>query len=251
MKVIITNYFNHTLQIILNRPEVKNALNNQLISELSDIFSNLDSYPDIKLVIIEGSGDSFCAGADLNWLAEAINMDYKSNFEDSLKLVEMLELIKRCPVPLIAKIHGSAIGGGVGIALVSDIVVASDASVFGFSEVAIGVVPAAIISLLINRVGETVARDLLLTGRRINGLEAKNIGVVNYVVPFYGLNAKVNEVAEKILSNAPNAVRITKEMIIKSINHNTPYSNSDIADIIAKIRLSDEGRKGIASFLNR
>jgi methylglutaconyl-CoA hydratase len=238
-------------RITLNRPEVHNAFDDLMISELHSVFDEIERNPDIRIVVVTGAGESFCAGADLNWMRRVKDWSYERNFEDALRVAELMEKIYTFPKPVVARVNGSAIGGGTGIVASSDIAIASENAVFGLSEVKIGLVPSVISPYLIKRCGERVCREIFLTGERISAKKALEFGLVNYVVPKEELDKKVDEIVKMLLTSGPNAIRICKELI-KTVSEKTLSELKDYtAEIIARIRISEEGQEGISSFLEK
>jgi len=238
-------------KITINRPEVRNALNSLVVNELYDAFSKAEKDENIRLVILSGEGKSFCAGADLKWLGEVADFSYEQNYDESYKLVKLLYLIHDLSKPVIARVNGSAVGGGVGLMLVSDIIIADDESLFGISEVSIGIVPAAIVPFILNRIGETKAREYLITGERINAKTAQEIGLINYAVKRELLDKKVNTTVDLILGNGPNALRIVKSMINIIKKSGNEEHLDYIAQTIAELRISLEGQEGMRAFLSK
>ncbi|MBX3044240.1 MAG: enoyl-CoA hydratase/isomerase family protein [Candidatus Kapabacteria bacterium] len=237
--------------ITLSRPEVRNALNSKVISELTDAFTLLNEDAQVRCIVMTGEGQSFCSGADLTWLGEIADYNYEQNFAESKKLVELLYLIHDHSKPVIAKVNGSAVGGGVGLMLVSDIIFVEENAFFGLSEVAIGIVPAAIVPLVLARIGETKARELLITGERINSKQALEMGLINYVVNRNNLNSEVQNKIDFILKNGPLAVKTVKEMMTLLRNSSRDESIVYISDVIAKLRTGEEGREGMKAFLEK
>jgi methylglutaconyl-CoA hydratase len=250
-QTIKLDYKKAVAYITLCRPDVRNALNDTVVSELTDAFTQLNSNTDIRCIILTGEGKSFCSGADLNWLGEVADYTYEQNYDESQKLVELLYLIHDHSKPVIARVNGAAVGGGVGLMLVSDIIIADETAVFGLSEVAIGIVPAAIIPFVIVRIGETKARELLITGERINAIQAVEMGLINYAVNRYKLDDEVQSKLDFILQNGPNAVKTVKEMINVLRTADRNKSVDYISNVIAKLRTGEEGREGMKSFLEK
>lgn len=250
-KTIELIYKNNIAYIYLNRPEVRNALNNQVVEELIHIFTALNENQLVKCIVISGNGKSFCSGADLKWLGEVAEYNYEQNYFESKQLVELLYLIHDHSKPVIALVNGSAVGGGVGLMLVSDIIIADQDAIFGLSEVAIGIVPAAIIPFILARIGETKARELLITGERINAKQALELGLINYAIERDMLNSVLDSKLEFILNNGPNAIKTVKEMINVLRVANRSESVEYISDKIAKLRIGDEGREGMKAFLEK
>jgi len=248
---IIVDISNKIANITLNRPEVHNAFNNELINDLYDIFEQLKQNYDIRVIVITGNGKSFCAGADLNWMKSVINYSYEQNYQESLKLAKLMYLIFTHPKPIIAKINGTAIGGGVGLMSVCDILIASENAKFGLSEVKLGLVPAAISPFVMSRIGEAWARELFVTGERITANRAEEINLVNKVVPQSELDNAVNEKVEMILKNGPDAIKTVKEMIFQVTQVKFPEIQEYTAKLIANLRLSKEGQEGMNAFLEK
>lgn len=237
--------------ITINRPEVKNALNAELILELTNAFKELDSNPDTKITVITGAGNIFCSGADLNWLREVKDFGYEENLADSEKLVDLLDAISQHSKTTIAKVIGSAVGGGVGIILSCDLIFANSEAIFGVSEVAIGIIPAAIVHLLIERIGLTKAKEYLITGNRITAKTAQDIGLINYSIDANELDKVINTHFAKILSNGTYAISKVKEMINKVEKLDDKDLRKYISKTIADLRTGDEAKEGIAAFLEK
>ncbi|MGQ9619051.1 MAG: enoyl-CoA hydratase-related protein [Candidatus Aminicenantia bacterium] len=238
-------------RIVLNRPEVRNAFDDLMISELHQVLDEVEKEGRVRVVIITGAGDSFCAGADLNWMRRVKDWSYEKNYEDALKVAELMEKIYTFPKPIITRVNGATIGGGTGIVASSDIAVASENAFFGLAEVKIGLVPSVISPYLVKRCGERVCREIFLTGERISAKKALEHGLVNYVVHPSEMDKKVEEIVEMLLTSGPNALRICKELIKKVSETPLREVKYYTADIIAKIRISEEGQEGIASFLEK
>jgi len=249
---IIVNIDDRIARVTLNRPEVHNAFNNILINDLYDCFEKLKSEPNLRLIIITGNGKSFCAGADLNWMKSVVNYSYEQNLEESLKLAKLMYLIFTHPKPVIARINGSAVGGGVGLMSVCDILIADENAIFGLSEVKLGLVPAVIAPFVMSRIGESHARELFITGQRITAKRAFELNLINYAVPADRIDEVVNEKADLILQNGPEAVKAVKEMIYK-VGHQIKIDevHNYTAELIANLRLSPEGQEGMNAFLEK
>lgn len=239
------------VRIIFNRPEVHNAFNSLMISELDVAFEKVMKDPSIRIVVLSGRGKSFCAGADIKWLRDIVNYSFEQNLEESLQLAEVLYKIYVLPKPTIAMVNGTAIGGGTGFLSVCDISVASEEAKFGLSEVKIGLVPAAISPYVIRRIGESHTREYFLTGERISARKALEIGLVNRVVPLEKLEKTVEELIQSLLTSGPEAVASCKELI-----RNVPHMSFEevkeyTARMIANLRVSKEGQEGMAAFLEK
>ncbi|MGD2295340.1 MAG: enoyl-CoA hydratase/isomerase family protein [Candidatus Aminicenantes bacterium] len=238
-------------RLVFNRPDVHNAFNADVISEMTDAVDRLSQDESVRVIVLTGKGKSFCAGADLNWLREIIDYSYEQNLAESRALAEVLHRIFLVPKPTIAMVNGSAIGGGTGFLSACDIAVAAEEAIFGLSEVKIGLVPAAISPYVIRKLGESRAREYFLTGRRIPALKAKEIGLINEVVPRAELRKTVDRLIALLLTSGPEAIASCKELIF-----NVPYMSMEeakeyTAKMIAGLRISEEGQEGMAAFLEK
>jgi methylglutaconyl-CoA hydratase len=236
-------------EIRLNRPEVRNAINSIMIKELTEVFESLVDDVETRIIVITGEGKSFCAGADLNWLKSIADFTFNDNYYESLDLVNLLYLIHDHPKPIISKINGSAVGGGVGIMLVSDIIIANTEAKFGLSEVSIGIVPVAIAPFVMRRIGETKAREYFLTGERINSQTAHEIGLINHVVDANEIDEFTQKKINVLLKNGPKALANVKDLMNR-INKGA-YDKDFLAQLIAQLRTSDEGQEGMHAFLEK
>ncbi len=239
------------VRVTLNRPEVHNAFNSEMIDELSRAFKRIKEDGKVRVAILTGAGKSFCAGADINWMREIINFSFDQNLEESLALAEVLHQIYMLPKPTVAMVNGTAIGGGTGFLSVCDIAVASEEARFGLSEVKIGLVPAAISPYVIRRIGEFRAREYFLTGERISAQKAMEIGLVNEVFPPSKLERRVEELVESLLSSGPEAVASCKELIQRVPRMSFEEVKKYTAEMIARLRVSEEGQEGMAAFLEK
>ena len=233
------------------RPEIHNAFNDTLIYEMTDLFKSLKEDDELRVIVLTGEGKSFCAGADLNWMRRVKEYSYEKNLEESLALADLFYLIYTMPLPVIGRINGAAIGGGTGFVSVCDIAVAAESAKFSFSEVKIGVVPACIGPYVIRKIGEGKAREFFISGERLPASEAYRIGLVNRWYPDDKLDEEIDKLVKTILSSGPNAIKMAKELI-----SNVPLMKPDefklyTAEMIAKLRKSDEGQEGMDAFLNK
>ena len=238
-------------RIIFNRPEVHNAFNSLMISELDDVVEKVRKETSIRIVVLSGHGKSFCAGADIQWLRDIVNYSFEQNLEESLQLAEVLYKIYVLPKPTIAMVNGTAIGGGTGFLSVCDMSVASEEAKFGLSEVKIGLVPAAIAPYVIRRIGESHAREYFLTGERISAKKALEIGLVNRVVPLEKLEKTVEELIPLLLTSGPEAIASCKELIRNVPNMSFEEVKKYTARMIANLRVSEEGQEGMSAFLEK
>jgi len=231
-ETIIFSMDKRIARISLNRPEVHNAFNSAMIAELDDAFERVMADKSIRVVILSGEGKSFCAGADINWMREIIHYSFKQNLEESLQLAEVLHKIYLLPKATIAMVNGTAIGGGTGFLSACDMAVASEEAKFGLSEVKIGLVPAAISPYVIQRIGESKAREYFLTGKRISARKALEIGLINEIVP------------REAIAACKELIRRVPEMSFEKVKEYT-------ARMIANMRISEEGQEGMAAFLEK
>jgi methylglutaconyl-CoA hydratase len=243
---------NSVATISLNRPDIRNAFNEVMISELITCFESLQQSEDIRVIVLRGNGNSFCAGADLNWMRDVAKYSHEENYRESLQLSKCFYSIYSSPKPTIAIVHGAAIGGANGLLAACDMAYCDHETVFSLSEVKIGIVPACISPYVIKRVGEYGARELMLTGRRIKGQEAQSFGLVNKSLPENELDIHVNGVIELLLSSGPKAVSQCKVLIDKVSNQiSLDEALTYTAKMIADIRASEEGQEGMAAFLGK
>lgn len=229
----------HVLRVTLAKPERRNAFDAALIAELAEAFSDIG---DARAVLLEGEGQSFCAGADVEWQRSAIDLSYDENVEDAMRLYRMLDAIDSCPAPVVCCVHGFALGGGSGLVACADIAIAWPDAVFGFTEVRLGIIPAVISPFVLPRIGET-ARRYFLTGERFGAETALQIGLVSEVSEDAGESAEA--IVRDILAGGPIAVREAKRLVRER------PSGVDTAHIAAARRTSDEGQDGLRAFLDR
>ncbi len=239
------------LRITLTRPEVRNAFDEEVIAAMTAIARDAAKDPSLRAIVLSGDGPVFCAGADLGWMMKAIAYSRRDNLRDAEDLARMLELLDSLPVPLIARVHGAALGGGVGLVAVSDIVIAADTAVFAFSEAKLGIIPAVISPYAVAKIGESAARELFLTASRFSAARAYEIGLVHRVVPEGELDATVDACVRDILACAPSAHAAAKRLI-REIHGLRPdeviaLTTSRIADQ----RVSPEGQEGMRAFLEK
>jgi methylglutaconyl-CoA hydratase len=239
------------LTVLMNRPEIHNAFNETMLRELTEVFSEADQ-PGIVCIVLRGRGKSFCAGVDLQWMKAVSQNSYDQNYKESLLLSECFETIYRCPKPTIAIAHGAVLGGANGLVSACDLAYCTDTSVFSLSEVKIGIIPACISPYVIKRIGEYGARELMLTGRRINGKEAESFRLVNRSVPAETLEETVAETIANLRTSGPGAMKHCKTLIHEVCNNLTLKEAYDYtARMIADIRASEEGQEGMNAFLEK
>ena len=228
------------LRVTLTRPERRNAFDAALIRELTEAFADVG---DARVVLLAGDGDSFCAGADVDWQRSAIDLSYDENVEDALRLHRMLATIDACPAPVVGRVQGYALGGGSGLVCCTDVAVAAPDAVFGFSEVKLGIVPAVISPFVFPRIGTGAARRFFLTGERFDAETALRIGLVHEVAP--DLDGAIDRVVGELLSAGPQATRAAKRLIRER------PGGEEAAQLAAKLRTSPEGQEGLRAFLDK
>jgi enoyl-CoA hydratase/carnithine racemase len=225
------------LRITIAKPERRNAFDAELIRELTEAFTDVG---DARTVALTGEGESFSAGADVEWQRSSIDLSYEENVEDALRLYRMLLAVDGCPAPVVAWIQGYCLGGGCGLAACADIAIAAENAVFGFTEVKLGIIPAVISPFVLAKIGPGAARRYVLTGEHFGPDVALRIGLVSEV----GRDAD-SAIAE-LLTSGPAAVRTAKQLVRPD-----PGDGRALAELAAKMRTSDEGQDGLRAFLER
>lgn len=238
-------------RVTFNRPEIHNAFNATLIGEMTDAFRKIAASSEARVVVLTGEGKSFCAGADLNWMRSVINQSFDENLSEAIALAELFYLVYTLRQPVIARVNGAAIGGGTGFVAVCDMAVAARSAKFSFSEVKIGVVPACIGPYVVKKLGEGKARELFITGERMDAERALQVALVNRVVDDDKLDATVEEYVQSIITSGPEAVAMAKKLV-SSVPLMTPEEYKPYtAEMIARLRISKEGQEGMDAFLNK
>ena len=238
--------------IWMNRPDVHNAFNAQLIADLTTACIALDADDTVRAVVLAGRGKSFSAGADLNWMKAAGEASEAENFADAMKLAGMLRTLAEMNKPTIARVHGAALGGGMGLASACDICIAGDKAVFATSEVKFGIIPSAISPYVIRAIGERQAYRYFQTAERINATRAAELGLAHEAVAAEALDAKVEEVVDALLQGGPKSQAAAKDLIRAVANR--PVSDAlvmDTAGRIASLRATPEAKEGLAAFLDK
>ena len=236
----------------MNRPEVHNAFNAQLIADLSAACRALDADVSVRVVVLAGRGKSFSAGADLNWMKAAGEAGEAENFADAMKLAGMLRTLAEMSKPTIARVHGAALGGGMGLASACDICIAGERALFATSEVKFGIIPSAISPYVIRAIGERQAYRYFQTAERIDARRAAELGLAHEAVASDALDAKVKEVVDALLLGGPKSQSAAKELIRAVANR--PLSDAVVEDTarrIASLRVTPEAREGLDAFLSK
>lgn len=240
-----------TGHITLNRPDKRNALNARMVEELGLALTALESDNSVRVVVLRGAGDVFCAGADLSSIKALQTASYEDNLTDSRRLMTLFERLYLFPKPSIAVVHGPALAGGAGLATCCDFIVAGEHATFGYTEVKVGFVAAIVMVLLTRQVGERQARRLLLTGETITAAEAGNIGLVNMVVLGKRIDDAVAGLASQLTHNSPQAMVATKRLLAACWSAELSLAFENAAQANAKARTTDDCREGIAAFLEK
>jgi methylglutaconyl-CoA hydratase len=241
-------------RVTLARPDVHNAFNAVLIGDLRQAFAALgrEGPMELRAIVLAGDGPSFCAGADIDWMRAAMQLDVEANEQDAMAMADMLETLDTCPVPVIARVHGPALGGGAGLCAVADVVIAEAGAKFGFTETRLGILPAVISPFVIARIGETHARALFPGGRRFDAVRAQRIGLVHEVVEgIEALDAAVDQAVADVLASGPTAVRAAKAIVreVRGLGHGAAKWHT--ARVIARQRVTEEAQEGFRSFVER
>jgi len=239
------------LWVMLNRPESHNAMNPALIAALTAVFRSLPEQPDVRVVVLTGNGRSFCAGADLAFMRAAADYTFDENVADGEAIFDLMTAVDTCPQPVVGRVNGAAIGGGIGLVSCCDIVVAVERAKFAFSEARLGIVPAVISPFVLAKIGVGNGRELFLTGERFSAERAQQIGLVQHVVTEEELDGTVADRIASLLQAAPGAQAAAKELI-RTVAHQPHAAMRDYtARLIAERRASAEGREGMSSFLEK
>ena len=237
--------------VALARPDARNALNAGLIGELRRCAEELAEDDKVRVVVLSGEGDFFCAGADIGYMRDTANFSYEENLEDARNLAAMFEAVDGCPKPVVARVKGAAIGGGVGLVAAADVAVAEEGTVFAFSEVRLGISPATIAPFVVRKIGHSQVRALFLTGERFDGVRAREIGLVHEVISEEDLDAAVQEKVEGLLMGGPEALAATKALL-RELRDAAPDEVTKItARRIAQLRTGEEGQEGLGAFLEK
>jgi methylglutaconyl-CoA hydratase len=237
--------------VALARPLARNALNAALIEEITRCFEELAEEEEVRIVVLTGEGPSFCAGADIGYMRDTAGFSYEENLEDARRLAEMFQAVDDLPKPVVAKVRGAAIGGGVGLVAVTDVAVVEEGTRFAFSEVRLGIAPATIAPFVARKIGHSRARALFLTGERFDADRAREIELAHEVVPEGELDAAVQEVVAQLLQGGP-AVQAAIKELLRQIEATEPMEALGIMTrLIAELRVGEEGQEGLGAFLEK
>ena len=238
--------------VALNRPDVHNAFNDELVKLVTDAFTELGRRDDIRVIVLCANGKSFCAGADLNWMKRMVEYSHEENLADARAVGRMFLAIARCPKPVIARVHGAALGGGAGLVAACDIGIAIESVQFGFTEVKLGIIPALISPFVIAKIGPGRAREFFITGERFLAPVAMNLGLIQHVVSHeLALDGLVEAKISQILTSAPCAIAAAKELVAGVAGQRLESAIEFAAEAIARSRAGAEGQAGMKAFLER
>jgi methylglutaconyl-CoA hydratase len=252
MKYVKYSVENRIGYITLSRPEKRNALNHDFVTELKLLFLKAESDPAVKVVVLKAEGDSFCAGADLEYLQSLQKFTFDQNLQDSIHLMELFKIIYSLDKIVIAQVQGHAMAGGCGLVSVCDFSFSVPDASYGYTESRIGFVPAIVMVFLLRKLGEARAKELLLTGNAIKAKDAKDFGIINWIVDESELESSVNEFAQKLcLNNSGMSMHVTKEMIGEVQSMSLDDALNYACKKNAEARNSEDCKKGIAAFLNK
>ena len=241
-------------RVTLARPEVRNAFDAQLIGELRETFDRLATEPPEALrgVVLAGDGPVFCAGADVEWMRASIGLTLDDNQRDAAAMQAMFAAIDACPVPVVARVHGAALGGAMGLCAAADIVVATAETSFGFTETKLGIIPAVISPFVLPKIGESHARALFVTGQRFDAQRARAIGLVHEVVgDLVALDARIEELIGELRTAGPMAARAAKALVRELRTLAPDDARRHAVRHIAQLRTAAEGQEGLAAFVEK
>ncbi len=250
---ILLNIDTHGVaRLTINRPEIHNAFDDSLIAELTTTLQQIDQNPAVRVVILQSSGKSFSAGADLNWMRRMAGYSDEENKADSLKLAGLMQTLNRLSKPTIARVHGAAFGGGVGLVACCDIAIAGEHALFCLSEVRLGLIPAVISPYVVAAIGQRATRRYFLTAERFNAAQALHLNLVHNVVEESALDSTIAAICDELIKGGPSAIGAAKELIfaVDSLPVD-PALIDDTAQRITNARASVEGKEGVTAFLEK
>ena len=238
--------------VTLARPDTRNSLNAGLIEEIKRSMEELAEDDSVRVVVLTGEGDYFCAGADVSYMRDAANFSYEENQEDARNLAGMFGAVEECPKPVVARVKGAAIGGGIGLVAAADVGVVEEGTVFAFTEVRLGISPATIAPFVLRKIGYSQTRALFLSGERFDASRAREIGLVHEVAAEGDLDAAVQEKVEGIHKGGPEALAATKVLLRELRDAGSGEEATGLmARRIAELRTGDEGQEGLGAFLEK
>jgi methylglutaconyl-CoA hydratase len=251
MPSVLVEHDGPVLRLTLNRPDVRNAFDEEVVRTLTAAAVSGAENQSVRAIVLAGSGRTFCSGADIGWMAKAIAYSRQENLSEAEDMARMLERLDTLPVPVIGRIQGAALGGGVGLAAICDIVVAADDAVFALSEVRLGILPAVVAPYVLRKIGVSAARELFLTGMRFDAGRAREVGLVHEVVPADGLDAAVARRVADVLAASPTGIARAKALIREIAGAHPDHVIGVTTNAIASQRISAEGQEGLRAFLEK
>ncbi len=237
--------------VTLARPDARNALNDELIGELARCMKELAEDDGVRVVVLTGEGDFFCAGADIGYMRDTAEFSYEENLEDAQNIAAMFGAVDECPKPVVARVRGAAIGGGAGLVAAADVAVAEEGTIFAFTEVRLGVSPATIAPFVLRKIGQSRTRALFLTGERFDAARAQAVGLVHEVAAEGDLDAVVQEKVAGLLAGGPEALAATKALLRELRGADSEKATEITARRIAELRTGEEGQEGLTAFLEK
>ncbi|MFK8139492.1 MAG: enoyl-CoA hydratase-related protein [Bdellovibrionales bacterium] len=248
IEIVKEKYF---WEIKLNRPELHNAFNPEMISAITEFFIDASKNSEIRYIYLTGNGKSFCAGADLNWMKSMAQYSKAENAKDAKVLFDMFDSMSNCPVPIVSKVQGNVYGGGIGLVAASDIVAAEKNTKFCFSEVKWGLSPATISPFVLNKMTEAKALEYMLTAKRFSAKEALKSNLIHYVSDESDVEDYLSSIKESLVENGPQALRFTKRLVNEQKYWTEDQIKMKTANIIAECRVGEEGQAGLNYFLTK
>ncbi len=242
---------NRVARVRMNRPDVRNAFNTEMIAELTKAFLSFEKRKDLRLVTLSGEGKVFSAGADLSWMKDMVKFTYEQNREDSLRLHAMFDAISRCSVPVLAQVHGAAIGGAMGLMACCDYVIAEEKTQFCFSEVKLGIAPAVISDYVLKKAVPGVVRPLMISGQLFFADTALRSGLIHHIAADGQSKAELDKAVAAWCEAGPNAARETKRLVSEVMELNPENRVDRTTRLIAELRIGTEGQEGLNSFLEK
>jgi methylglutaconyl-CoA hydratase len=239
------------VRVTLDRPDVRNAFNEELIAELTEWAETVAPAAGARVAVLAGAGRMFCAGADVTWMSRMVGYSHDENVRDARTLGRMFAALNALPLPLVGRVQGAALGGGAGLAAVCDVVIAAEDAFFGFTEVKLGILPSVIAPYAVAKIGQSAARELFLTGARFSAERAKEIGLVHAIAPEADLDRVVGKYINDLLTSGPRAVATAKRLIATIAGRPPEDVLDQTVETIARQRVSPEGQEGLRAFLEK
>jgi methylglutaconyl-CoA hydratase len=242
---------NASARVWLNRPDVRNAFDGLMVTELRKTLFDLGTVDAVRVIVLGGRGPSFCAGGDLQWMKATVDFTPEENLREAQAMADLFFTVYNSPKPIVARVHGAALGGGAGLVAACDIAVAALGTQFGFTEVRLGIIPAVISPYVLGKIGESAARELFLTGERFEAVRAAEIGLVRSAVPEEDLDGVVEGRVQELLKAAPRAVAEAKALIREVGWKRVEDVQRYTVERLAELRVSPEGQEGMRAFLEK